>query len=389
VSGPTRKSRRGPPTDKRRRRATTAVGETVAAALPEPAWFAAVRQRAGRWFRRHARDLPWRQTRDPLAVWLSEVMLQQTQVATVQPYYARFLARFPTIAALAAADEQDVLRLWEGLGYYRRARQLHQAARRIVAEHGGRFPREFDDVVRLPGIGRYTAGAVLSIAFDQPQPILEANTARLWCRLLGYGGDPASAAGQRLLWAAAAAVLPRRGSGQVNQALMELGSLVCSPRQPRCDVCPLAALCGARQAGLEATIPRAAPRPAVTAVREAAVVVRRRGRVLLLRRPEGGRWAGLWDFPRFALSADGPAALRRELAENVRRLTGVEIIPGERLTTLSHSVTRFRIRLECYAAECAATGDGARPPTELRWVRPAELADYPLNTTARKLARQL
>ena len=177
--------------------------------------------------RPHARDLPWRGTRDPYAVWLSEIMLQQTQVETVKPYFQRFLAALPTIQALAKADEQQVLRLWEGLGYYRRARQLHQAARQIVADHDGRFPTDPQSVQRLPGIGRYTAGAILSIAFDQRQPILEANTVRVFSRLLAYDGQTTSSAGQKLLWAAAEAVLPARDVGRFNQALMELGSEVC------------------------------------------------------------------------------------------------------------------------------------------------------------------
>src|SRR5262245_9653010 len=166
-------------------------------------------QRLRAWFRRHARDLPWRRTRDPYAIWVSEIMLQQTQVATVVPYFERFLRRFPTIQALAEADEQDVLRLWEGLGYYRRARQLHRAARQVVEEHDARFPRDREAVGRLPGIGRYTAAAILSIAFDARAAILEANTLRLWSRLSAYRGNPRSGAGQRFLWAVAERALPR------------------------------------------------------------------------------------------------------------------------------------------------------------------------------------
>ena len=201
-------------------------------ALPfDSAWLRTFRRRLRAWYDRHARDLPWRSTRDPYAVWLSEIMLQQTQVETVKPYFRRFLAALPTIRALAEADEQQVLCLWEGLGYYRRARQLHQAARQIVADHGGRFPTDPQSVERLPGIGRYTAGAILSIAFDQRRPILEANTVRVFSRLLAYQGQTASAAGQKLLWAAAEAVLPSRDAGRFNQALMELGSQVCRGRR--------------------------------------------------------------------------------------------------------------------------------------------------------------
>ncbi len=312
-------------------------------------------------------------------------MLQQTQVATVKPYFDRFVEAMPTIEALAAADEQQVLRLWEGLGYYRRARQLHQAARFLVAEHGGRFPRDPRIVRHLPGIGRYTAGAILSIAFDAREPILEANTTRLWARLLAYCGDPTSAAGSRILWAAAEAVLPREGSGTLNQALMELGSTVCVPKAPRCDACSLAVLCRARAAGLQAEIPVAKPKRPAEARREAAVLVHRRGRLLLIRQPDGQRWAGLWDFPRFEIHAHTLAEIHRELAEGVSRLTGIAIRLREHRTTLRHGVTRFRITLLCYDAEYVAGPARRRDAPTMRWLRPAELTAYPLSTTGRKL----
>ena len=316
-------------------------------------------------------------------------MLQQTQVATVAAYFVRFLNAFPTIAALAGAEEQEVLRLWEGLGYYRRAQQLHRAARKIVAEHGGVFPRDAESVRRLPGIGRYTAGAILSIAFDVREPILEANTSRLFTRLVGYRGDPASGSGQRLLWDVAEAVLPRRNVGLFNQALMELGSMVCTPRQPRCDQCPVALLCRARELASQGEIPAAKRKPPPEARREAAVVVSRKGRVLLIRCAEGGRWAGLWDFPRFAVHAHDAKSLPRELIENVRRWTGVTIALGDRCTTLKHGVTRFRITLECYRAEYVSGSISAGEAAEARWVRPDELDRYPLNVTARRLSRLL
>ncbi len=329
--------------------------------------------------------------RDPYAIWLSEIMLQQTQVETVKPYFNRFIAALPTIAALAAAEEQQVLRLWEGLGYYRRARQLHAAARKIVAEHGGRFPADPEAVARLPGIGRYTAGAVLSIAFDQRRPILEANTVRVFSRLLAYEGQTTSAAGQKLLWAAAAAVLPVREVGHFNQALMELGSEVCRGRRPLCEECPVARLCEARPRGLQNDIPRPKPRPQLESVNEVAVLVRRGlatrapARVLVIQWPEGRRWAGLWDFPRFAIQTGKPVDVRRELIENVRRMTGVTITPGEHCKTIRHGVTRFRITLDCYEAQYDSHNGGGEGFAQ-KWVRPAELAQLPLSSTGRKLA---
>ncbi len=316
-------------------------------------------------------------------------MLQQTQVKTVVGYFDRFLAAFPTIAALAAADEDEVLRLWEGLGYYRRARQLHQTARIIAAQHGGAFPTDPAIVRCLPGIGRYTAGAILSIAFDAREPILEANTLRLFSRLLAYDGDPRSSEGQQLLWTMAEVVLPRRGSGRMNQALMELGSEVCTHRAPRCQQCPVAALCRASQQGRQSQIPRPTAKPVTEAVRQAAVIVRRRGRVLLLRWPEAGRFARLWDFPRFPIHSSPPLDIRRELAENVLALTGVVIAPGRQIKTLTHGVTRFRITLECYEAEFLSNGKLAATKLETRWLRPAELEKCPLSSTGRKLARLL
>jgi A/G-specific adenine glycosylase len=320
---------------------------------------------------------------------VSEIMLQQTQVGTVAGYFDHFLAAYPTIEALAAADEDDVLRLWEGLGYYRRARQLHQAAKIISAGYGGRFPRDPESVRRLPGIGRYTAGAILSIAFDAREPILEANTLRLFSRLLAYDGDPRSSEGQQLLWAMGEAVLPRRGSGRLNQALMELGSEVCTARAPRCQQCPVAALCRANQQSRQVDIPRPKVKRAIEAVRQAAVIVRRRGRVLLLRWPEGGRFGRLWDFPRFPLDSACPAEVRRALAENVLALTGVVIAPGRQVKTLTHGVTRFRITLECYEAEFLSNGKRAATMLEIRWLRPKELEKCPLSSTGRKLARLL
>jgi len=356
------------------------------APLPGADWKRWFRRRLMAWYDRHARELPWRRRGDAYAVWVSEIMLQQTQVVTVAEYFPRFLAAFPTLSSLAAADEQQVLRIWEGLGYYRRARQMHRAAKIIARDHAGRFPRELQAVRSLPGIGRYTAGAILSIAFDARQPILEANTQRLLCRLLAYDEDPCRGAGQRFLWSAAADWLPRKRVGRFNQALMELGSLVCTPRAPCCDVCPVARRCPTRAAERQDEIPVPAARPKVEKIREAAVVVKKQGRLLLVQCGSGKRWAGLWDFPRFPLTATRGNALRRELIAKVADATGIEIDPLGRLTTLHHGVTRFRITLTCHEARYVA-GRLNRQETVARWVRPEKLDGYPLNVTGRKLCR--
>lgn len=339
-----------------------------------------LRRRLLAWYTRHQRDLPWRESRDPYRVWISEVMLQQTQVATVREYFQRFIRVLPTVRHLAAADEQQVLRLWEGLGYYRRARQLHAAAKAVVAEHGGRFPRDVESLQMLPGIGRYTAGAIASIAFDQRAPIVEANTVRLLSRLIAYGDDPLNSAGQRVLWQTAEEILPQKNVAQFNQALMELGSLICTSKDPKCDDCPLAGVCAAFAAGLQHVIPRAKGKQQYTELREAAVIIRRNGRVLMRQCVEGERWAGLWDFPRFPLDAVGPLVAAEEIARKVRQQSGVTCTPGPRIKTLRHGVTRYRITLDCYQASYAeGRAHGAR------WVAIAELADLPLSTTGRKL----
>lgn len=347
---------------------------------------AAFRRRLMAWYARHARDLPWRRSRDPYRVWLSEVMLQQTTVAAVKPYFERFLAAFPTVEALAAASEQQVLRCWEGLGYYRRARSLHAAAKQIAGEHGGEFPRDVPGLMALPGVGRYTAGAILSIAFDKPAPILEANTIRLWARLVGYRDDPAKSAGQKRLWQAAEDILPVRQAARFNQALMELGALVCTPVAPKCPACPVARHCASLAQGLQAEIPPAARKVPFTALREAAVVVRKNGALLVRQCGPSERWAGLWDFPRFAIEAEAPRFVRAELATKVRAQTGVEVDPGSLLATLKHGVTRYRITLECY--EARAVGGRIRSATgrAVRWIPGVELAELPLSVTGRKLA---
>ncbi|MCH8147415.1 MAG: A/G-specific adenine glycosylase [Planctomycetes bacterium] len=284
-------------------------------------WRQALRRRVLNWFGAHARDLPWRRTSDPYRVWVSEVMLQQTQVATVVSYYERFVARFPNVETLARANEREVLKLWEGLGYYRRARQLHRTAKQVVENHGGEFPSDFESVLSLPGIGRYTAGAILSIAFDQRHPILEANTIRLLSRLVASREDPASSAGTNSLWRLAEDLLPRKKVGDFNQALMELGSEICSPRSPKCAECPVSNLCEVNRLGLQTEIPAAKTKTNYENVNEVAVVVWRGNRVLLRQCREDERWAGLWDFLRFGVSDSGNRR-RTFIAKTVADWTG-------------------------------------------------------------------
>jgi A/G-specific adenine glycosylase len=337
-------------------------------------------------YAKHARDLPWRESRDPYRVWVSEIMLQQTQVATVRDYFARFVKAFPNVNRLAAADETEVLRLWEGLGYYRRARQLHAAAKQVVADHRGRFPQEQAELQELPGIGRYTAGAIASIAFDKRAAILETNTIRLLSRLIAFRGNPHSTAGQRTLWQIAEEILPKKEVATFNQALMELGSLVCAPAEPKCDRCPLATVCAANAAGLQYEIPQAKPRPTFTHVREVAIIIRKNGTVLMRQCGPAERWAGLWDFPRFELDASGPQFAQQDIVAKVAAQTGVKCAPGALLKTMKHGVTRYRITLDCYKA--AFVSGRVRPDfkSTVRWLRVTELPRLPLSTTGRKIA---
>ncbi|HEX6962176.1 MAG TPA: A/G-specific adenine glycosylase [Lacipirellula sp.] len=347
---------------------------------------AALRRKLLNWYGKHARVLPWRANRDAYRIWLSEVMLQQTTVAMATPYFERFVAEFPTVHDLAVADEQRILRMWEGLGYYRRARGLHAAAKQVVAEHGGIFPRDVASLMRLPGVGRYTAGAVASFAYDTPAPIVEVNTLRVITRLMAFEGDPASTSGQRHIWQTAEELVPRKGAGRFNYALMELGAVVCKPAAPRCGACPVTAHCAAFQQGLQNELPRLAAKAKPTAVREAAVVVRRNGHVLLRQRPKGERWENMWDFPRFVLTSEGPLFVRDELIAKTREQTGVTIEPGAVLKTIKHGVTRFRITLDCYAARPNGGRVRSTAAKPVRWTPLADLSHLPLSVSARKIA---
>ena len=309
-------------------------------------------------------------------------MLQQTQVERVKDFYDRFLERFPTVASLAAAEEHDVLRLWEGLGYYRRARQLHAAARVVVREHGGHFPGTAAELRTLPGIGRYTAGAIASIAFDRPEPIVEANSRRVIARLVGHAGPLDGPRGDEPIWAIAAGLVPKRHPGRFNQALMDLGASICTPDRPLCQACPLAACCVARATGRTAEIPRKAAKRRVEAVHETAVVVRRAGRVLVVRRAPGEWWEGLWDFPRVPGAA---RAVRRGIARSAL-LGGMACGATERLGTITHTVTHHRITLDVVACQAAAAG---RPKPGRRWMKAAALESLAMTAPGRRIAAQI
>ena len=272
------------------------------------------------WFRGAARDLPWRRTRDPYAILVSELMLQQTQVAAVIPYYERWLRRFPDFAALAAAEEPDVLALWQGLGYYSRARNLHQAARHVVAVHGGVLPADAEAIRALPGVGRYTAGAVASFAFDLAEPLVDANVARVLARVLNLQEGIDTTAGQRALWAAAEELVPKRGAGEFNAALMELGAILCTGRGPQCLLCPVRGECDAEKAGTALELPRKKARKKRVELSEACAWVYAKGRVLL-ELQTGARWRGLWKLPLLASAPEAEPVLTAEYPFTHHRVT--------------------------------------------------------------------
>jgi A/G-specific adenine glycosylase len=352
-----------------------------------------LRRLAKNWYHQNRRDLPWRRTFDPYEIWVSEIMLQQTQVATVIPYYHRFLQSFPNVKSLAQASLDEVYHHWAGLGYYRRARQMHEAAKAIVSDHHGVFPTEFASVRKLPGIGRYTAGAILSFSLDQRRPIVEANTQRLYARLLHLRLATTSQQGQSHLWSFAESVLPTRsGSGLLNQALMEIGSQICLPKTPTCLLCPLNAMCPTFATGSQATIPVPKRPKTYTELREAALVIRdEQGRILMRRCAVDERWAGLWDFPRFDVTAcSTPIAESRSVEAQFRDRFGKSVRIGGKLHELKHAVTRYRITLKSYDAEIdASLGGKWNAKVERQWTDPAELNNLALSSSGKKLTTYL
>jgi len=334
------------------------------------------------WFARHKRDLPWRRTRDPYAILLSETMLQQTRVETVIPYYERFLARFPTVFALADAEPDEVTRLWSGLGYYSRARNLHAAARKLAAEHGGELPREVDALRELPGVGRYTAGAVASIAFDRPAPIVDGNVARVLARLLDLRDDVTSPSGRQRLWEEADALARGPHPGDLNQALMELGALICTPRAPKCLLCPLREPCRGLAAGDPEALPVKKKPREPKPIEATAALITRAGKLLAVRRPPAGLLGGLWDLPGGDLASKEPAlgGLERALRERL----GIALASTAELGVVRHQFTHRSLRLHVFRGE-AKPGRVARSHYDAhRWLTRAAFEQLGLSAVARK-----
>jgi A/G-specific adenine glycosylase len=389
-----------------------------------------VRSKLLLWFATSKRELPWRQTHDPYAIWISEIMLQQTQVATVLPYYFRFLERFPTVHELAAAQDAELMRYWEGLGYYRRARQLHSAAKEILEAHGGVFPIAYEKVLALPGIGRYTAGAICSFAYDAATPIVEANTQRLYARLLKWDKPLTERHSQEKLWEFATAILPETsGSREINYATMELGALVCKP-QPDCPQCPLLKFCPTAREGLQASIPVPKIKTIYSDRYEAVFLIQDSAsnepvnaeqddapKYLIRQCGPNEWWTGLWDFPRIeinndifeeldkplfhtlglpmdskrkkkSLPAQSNDSAFRSVEESLRERFGIEIqLASSSVRTIKHSVTRYRIQLRVCKAKMLAPLLGES--TGFNWASLDELNSLPLSASARKVVQGL
>lgn len=331
-----------------------------------------IRRNLTAWYRRARRDLPWRRTDDPYAILVAEFLLQRTRVASGTAYYERFLARFPTVQDLAAASEADVLRVWEGLGFYRRARNLHAAARAIVRDHGGRVPASFERLKSLPGIGPYTAGAVASIAFSERVPAVDGNAVRVISRLERIGGPESTLRGR--VSEVVRHLLPSRSPGSFNQALMELGATVCTPGSPRCPACPVRADCGARRHGeVDRYPPRGRRRPTPT-VPVAFALVEDAGRVLLMRRPESAILGGFWALP--GGEVPSPESGRDRLRELLRDALGIAVKVGPEVETVRRTFSHKRWTGSVY--RCELRERPGRLPSDARWATPGDIRALPL-----------
>ncbi len=344
------------------------------------------------WDKSHA-DLPWRSSRDPYAIWVAEVMLQQTQITTVIPYYQRWMLRFPSIWELAMASLDDVLKSWEGLGYYSRARNLHAAARIILDKFDGRVPNQLSDLISLPGIGRYTAGAIASIAFDQPLPVLDGNIMRVFARLIDLDDDIRKTTTKNTMWELADRLVPEHRPGDYNQALMELGQRLCTVKSPQCSLCPLKDICLAKTRGTQDQRPFRSPRKKIPHYDVVAGVIWQNetrsptASFLIAQRPLNGLLGGLWEFPG-GKQEDGETlvdALHREICEELE----LDIAIGGQLTKVNHAYTHFRITLHAYNAHYKGGEPKHIGVIDHAWVTLADLDNYAFAAADRQIISAL
>lgn len=339
------------------------------------------------WYRKNARQLPWRGHPDPYAIWVSEIMLQQTRVETVIPYFERWMQQFPTIAHLAAAPQQEVLKLWEGLGYYRRAHNLHAAAQTLMQDWQGRLPSTVEQLITLPGIGRYTAAAIASMAFGRDEATLDGNIRRILARVFNLKIPARSPEGERQLWPLAQENLPPGAAGDYNQALMDLGASICLPRNPRCLICPLQTICKAFALGLQEERPvlpkkKTSPHFIVT-----AAVIQQNGQVLIAQRPSSGLLGGLWEFPGGKVEAEETLAdcLMREIKEELDCQISVRQPFGQ----YEHAYTHFSITLHAFLCQIVSGNPRALEAQQIAWVSPRDLPEYPMGKVDRQISERL
>lgn len=355
--------------------------------LATPRRIATFRRKLLAWYRAHRRELAWRQSCDPYRVWISEIMLQQTRVEQMDAYFARFIQAFPTVQDLAGASEDQVLKAWEGLGYYARARNLHKAAKEIAAQ-GGRLPDTYEGLLELPGIGPYTAAAVSSIAFDRDHPVLDGNVTRVLCRLLRIEEDPRKGGVKAALIAAGEKLLAPGQAGDFNQAMMELGARVCTPARPRCGECPVQQSCRARRELADpAVLPRKAPRKARPHYQVAAGLIWRGAKLLIAQRPSEGLLGGLWEFP--GGKQEEGETLEECLAREIREELAIEIEVGKCLCRVEHGYTHFSITLHAFSAQYLSGKPRAIGCAAWRWVAPAELGQFAFSRADRRVIEEL
>lgn len=338
------------------------------------------------WYDESTTEMPWRGQRDPYRIWLSEIMLQQTRIAAAEGYYRRFLNRFPTIQSLAAASLDEVLKLWEGLGYYARARNLHRLAQVVVKQYDGHFPASAEELQTLPGIGRYTVAAIASIAFGEAVAVLDGNVVRVLTRLIDLADEISQPKVVKQLWELASTLLPSKRPGDYNQALMDLGRMVCTPRRPDCLSCPVREFCLAVARGTQELRPVKKPKAPLPEVRAASAVIRdKAGRLLLVQRPEDGLLGGLWMLPggRCAQEETYADCLERSLAQSL----GVQVRVEQEMAAVTQTLTHFRLRLRAFACEVIAGTPAS--DTRIAWVAPAELSNYSLGKADRETVDQL
>jgi A/G-specific adenine glycosylase len=334
-----------------------------------------------RWFENNGRDLPWRKTRDPYAIWVSEIMLQQTQVATVIPYYQRFLKSFPTIRHLAKANLSKVLKVWEGLGYYSRARNLHRASQIVLNHFHGLIPDTLKDLLSLPGIGRSTAGAILSFAYNREEPILDGNVKRVLSRLFADSGHPVREKAEGLLWKISESLIPKGRSNPFNQALMDLGSMLCTPKDPQCSFCPLQKLCRGFLSGKPERYPLRTIKKIIPHRVAVSAVIQKDGKVLLHQRPLKGLLGGLWEFPNWKI--EEKRRLRLRLRNCIEKEMGMNVKVKESIGVFQQAYSHFKLTLHVY--HCQAIGGNGNG----RWIPLKNLASLPMSRIHRRIANVL